>query len=73
MLELKFRAVGRLGKDKWKYGANGYDNYDCSFLVTFDETKVTNQEVNRVVQEQQQLFKRYHPTGQIIQQTQRKF
>lgn len=73
MIELKFHAVGQVGRDAWRYGANGYKHYDASFSVTFDETKVQNNEVNQQIQEQMKLFQQYHPTGQIIQQTQRKF
>lgn len=73
MIELKFKAVGQVGRDGWRYGATGYKHYDASFTVTFDETKVNPQQVNQQVQEQMKLFHQYHPTGQVIQQTQRKF
>ena len=72
MVEVKFKAVGKV-IDGWKYGAVGYKHYDASFSITFDERKVNDGQVNQKIQESIKQFKQYHPTGQIINQSQRQF
>lgn len=76
MIEIKFWAIGQ-GVQPWKKGihftwGDPYQ-YDASFTITFDQNKVTQNEVNVMIQQQQLLFRQYHPNGRIVHNTQRQF
>jgi len=74
MVELKFTAVAPVVQG-WKYGIDQkkHQFYDCSFSLTFDQSKVNPQEVNQMVGVQMNQMKRDHPNSQVINQGQRQY
>jgi len=72
MISLEFLAIAT-EHSGWQYGRARSKQYNASFTVDFDPQKVTNEQVNAMVQEQMVLFKKYHPTGQVVQQRQRQY
>lgn len=72
MISLIFKAVGK-ELNGWKYGKPRTEQYDASFTIDFDPTKVNQVLVNAMIQEQTQLFNKYHPNGRILQQMQRQY
>ena len=74
MVELKFTAVAPVVQG-WKYGIDQkkHQYYDCSFSITFDQSKVNPNEVNVMVQSEMNRLRMDHPNSQVINQGQRQF
>ena len=72
MISLEFLAIAN-EHSAWQYGRARSKQYNASFTIDFDPHKVNQNEVNAMVNEQVQLFQKYHPTGRIVQQRQRQY
>ncbi len=74
MVELKFTAVAPVVQG-WKCGIDQkkHQFYDCSFSITFDQSKVKPDEVNQMVNKQMNVMRMDHPNSQVINQGQRQF
>lgn len=74
MIEIKFTAVAPVVQG-WKNGidVSRHKFYDCSFSLTFDQTKVQSAEVNQMIQNQIMTMQREHPNSRVLKQHQRQF